>query len=141
MRPDPEQLSKIPLFASLSAEQLQALARMSTVREAEAGAQLVVEGAPGYAFFIVEEGTARVTCGDEEVRRLGPGDFFGEIAVLGAGERTATVAATSHVRVIVMLGRDFRMFEHDRPEASAAVRSAMQERIERTEQLGHGRDG
>jgi CRP/FNR family transcriptional regulator, cyclic AMP receptor protein len=137
MRPEPEQLSRIPLFASLSGEQLAALARLSTVREAEPGVELVVEGAPGYAFFIVEEGSALVTSGGDELRQLGPGDFFGEIAVLETGERTATVTAATHLRVIVMLGRDFRMLERDWPDASELVRSAMAERIERSERLGH----
>ena len=59
---------------------------------------LTGEGAPGYALFVILEGTATVTSSDDPLRALGPGDFFGEIALLAGGRRTATVTATSPVQ-------------------------------------------
>lgn len=121
----------MPLFDSLSPEQREAIASLTEVREAKAGVQLVGEDAPGYALFVLQEGAATVTSGGEDLGRLGPGDFFGEIALLGEGLRTATVTAVSPVRLIVMHGSDFRVFERDWPEASQVLRDAMAARLKR----------
>jgi Cyclic nucleotide-binding domain len=83
MRPTPEQLAEVPLFESLSADQLKAVATLSELRQEDAGAILVDEGAPGYSLFVIQSGSASVTSGDKILTALGPGDFFGEIALLG----------------------------------------------------------
>jgi CRP/FNR family transcriptional regulator, cyclic AMP receptor protein len=131
MRPTPEQLAAVPLFESLSPAELQAVASLSELRSEDEGACLVGEGAPGYSLFVLQEGTAAVTSGGETVARLGARDFFGEIALLGKGPRTATVTATSPVSLIVMLGSDFRVFERDFPEASQTMKRAATERLAR----------
>lgn len=138
MRPDPQRLAALPLFSSLSPEQLQALATFTTIREQPAGTRVVEEGASGYAFFIVEQGTAVVTSGERELEVLGPGDFFGEICVKYEGWRTATVTATSPLTVIVMLGRDCLMFERECSHVADALQKRMAERLERSAQLGQG---
>jgi CRP-like cAMP-binding protein len=132
MRPTPEQLAAVPLFESLSPDELQAVASVTKLRNEDAGARLVGEGAPGYSLFVLQEGTAMVTSGGETVTTLGPGDFFGEIALLGEGLRTATVTASSPVSLIVMFGSDFRVIERDFPGASAVMKQAMADRLERT---------
>jgi CRP-like cAMP-binding protein len=132
VRPEPERLAKLPLFASLSPEQLRTLSRFTTVREEAAGTPLVEEQAPAFAFFVLEEGTAVVATAEQELRTLGPGDFFGEIGLLGDGGRTATVTATTPVTLIVMLGRDLQMFIRDFPEAADLLRGAVAERLERS---------
>jgi CRP-like cAMP-binding protein len=131
MRPDPEQLARMPLFRSLSPEQLEAMATLTELRQEEAGTVLVEAGVLGYSLFVLEEGTASVTGGDEPLGELGPGDFFGEIALLGKRERTATVTATSSVTLVAMLGSDFRVFERDWPDAAAQMKQAMAERLAR----------
>ncbi len=132
MRPEPEQLAAVPLLASLKPEQLQAIATLSELRSEPEGTELAGEGAPGYALFIIIAGTATVTSGDAELAILGPGDFFGEIALLaGERRRTATVMAASPVTLAVMFGSDFHVFERDFPEASAQMKQAMDERLER----------
>jgi len=136
MRPTPEQLADVPLFESLSADQLQAIASLTELRQADAGAILVGEGAPGYSLFVLLDGSASVTSGGETRTTLGAGDFFGEIALLGDGVRTATVTASSPVSLIVMYGSDFRVFERDFPGASAALRQAMADRLERARPAG-----
>jgi CRP-like cAMP-binding protein len=136
MRPTPEQLAEVPLFESLSPDELKAIATLSDLRHEDAGATLVGEGAPGYSLFMLQEGTATVTSGGETVTTLGAGEFFGEIALLGEGVRTATVTASSPVSLIVMFGSDFRVFERDFPEASAAMKQAMADRLERTGPAG-----
>jgi len=122
----------VPLFESLSADELKAVASLSDFRKEDAGAVLVGEGSPGYALFVIQNGSARVTSGRETLTTLGPGDFFGEIALLGDGVRTATVTASSPVSLIVMLGSDFRVFERSFPGASAAMKQAMDDRLERS---------
>jgi CRP-like cAMP-binding protein len=132
VQPEPDQLAKVPLFASLSPEQLTAVATLSELRSEPAGARLVGEGAPGYSLLVLLDGTATVTSGDEELRTLEPGDFFGEIALLtGEGYRTATVTATTPVTLAVMFGSDFRVFERDWPEATELIKRAMEERQRR----------
>jgi CRP-like cAMP-binding protein len=115
----------------LSPEQLEAMATLTELRQEEAGTVLVEAGVLGYSLFVLQEGTASVTGGDEPLGELGPGDFFGEIALLGQRERTATVTATSSVTLVAMLGSDFRVFERDWPDAAAQMKQAMAERLAR----------
>src|SRR5919199_2488157 len=119
MRADPDELVQIPLFESLTREQLEAVASLLEQREEPVGAALVGEGAPGYSLFVLQRGEATVTRDDEPIGKLGPGDFFGEIALLTDHEHTATVTATTPVNLLVMHGSDFRVFERDWPDASA----------------------
>jgi CRP/FNR family cyclic AMP-dependent transcriptional regulator len=130
MRPEPEQFASVPLFASLAPEQREAMASLTELRSEPTGAQLIGEGAPGYSLFILLDGTAKVTSGEAEPRTLGPGDFFGEVALLGSeGRRSATVTATSDVTLAVMFGSDFRVFERDFPEAVGLMKQAMDDRL------------
>lgn len=132
IRPDPDELARMPLFESLSEEQLRAVASLAKVVRVEAGRRLIGAGTPGYSFFVVHEGAVSVTSGDEQLAELGPGDFFGEIALLGEGERTATVTTTSPVRLMVMTQSDFRIFARDWPEAAAVMEQTMAERLDRS---------
>jgi len=132
VRPEPEQLAAVPLLASLKPEQLQAIASLTELRSEPEGTELVGEGAPGYALFVLIDGSATVTSGDDELATLGAGDFFGEIALLAdESSRTATVTAASPVTLAVMFGSDFRVFERDFPDASAQMKQAMDHRLDR----------
>jgi CRP/FNR family cyclic AMP-dependent transcriptional regulator len=132
IRPEPNELARMPLFESLSEEQLDAVATLAKLVRVEAGRRLIGAGTPGYSFFVIQEGTASVTRGDEQLAELGPGDFFGEIALLGEGERTATVTTTSPARLMVMAQSDFRVFARDWPEAAAVMEQTMADRLERS---------
>ena len=130
MRTTPEQLASVPLFASLTPDQLEAVATLSELREEPEGAVLVGEGAPGFSLFILLEGSADVTSDAGERTTLGHGDFFGEIALLGGkGRHTATVTASSPVTLAVMFGSDFRVFERDFPDAARQMKEAMDDRL------------
>jgi voltage-gated potassium channel len=87
--------------------------------------KLTGEGASGYSFFILREGTATVTIDGIEVRTLEPGDFFGELAILGDGRRTATVTTTAPGRVLVLFGTEFRQLQHEYPELAAQIESRL----------------
>jgi CRP-like cAMP-binding protein len=125
----PEDLEGIALFASLDPGQLSELANWFHVQNSSAGMRLVGEGAPGYTFFVLIDGTAQVTSDGGVLATLGPGDFFGEIAILGDGRRTATVTSTSPVRLFVLFGTEFRRLEALQPEISSLLTGAMTSRL------------
>jgi CRP-like cAMP-binding protein len=124
----PADLAPVPLFASLSEEELEAVARWFEPKSASAGVRLAGEGAPGYSFFVLAEGSAAVTASGNDVATLGPGDFFGEIAILGHGRRTATVTTTSAARLFVMFGAEFRRLQEAHPDIAGRLEAAMAER-------------
>lgn len=124
MRPSPEELRSLSLFAELGPAELEQVASWFDVEERDSGATLTQQGASGYAFYVLRDGTATVIQGDEEIRRLGPGDFFGELSIIGDGRRTATVKATSRVTVWNMFGTEFRNLEHHFPELAEKIRTA-----------------
>jgi CRP-like cAMP-binding protein len=97
-----DRLAAIPLFAEVDEAQLDRLAAGTTEFEAPAGQALIERGGPGSGMFVLEEGQAVVEA-PEGVRELGPGDIFGERAVLGEdGERTARVRARTDVRCLAI---------------------------------------
>jgi CRP-like cAMP-binding protein len=121
-------LAALPLFGALDDEQLGRLADWFHEQNAQEGVRLVGEGAPGYTFFILLEGTAEVTSEGRSLATLGPGDFFGEIAILGDGRRTATVTTASPVRLLVIFDTEFRQLEARHPEIATRIAEAMQAR-------------
>jgi CRP-like cAMP-binding protein len=126
---DAGDLARIPLFASLSASELAELASRFSLKTAEAGSHLIGEGAPGYTFFVLADGTAVVTSQGAALAELGPGDFFGEIAILAGGRRTASVTATSHVTLLVMSAGDFRRLQEVHPRIAAQIEETMRARM------------
>ena len=121
-----DDLAAVPLFAGLEPDERATLAEWFEVQNVSAGVKLIGEGAPGYSFFILREGTATVTIDRIEVRTLEPGDFFGELAILGDGRRTATVTTASPVRVLVLFGTEFRLLQQEYPELAAQIESRLQ---------------
>ena len=127
--PTAEDLAAVPLFADLDAYALAELAGRFEVEEYAAGRTIVSEGDAGYAFYVVADGLARVSSAGQVVRDLGPGEYFGEIAILGKGRRTATVAAVSDLVVWALFGTTFRVLQTARPDVADALRKAMAERL------------
>jgi len=123
-----DNLAGVPLFARLTREQLQELAPRFHVQNSSEGVRLVGEGEPGYTFFVLLDGTAEVTSGSERLATLTPGDFFGEIAMLGGGRRSATATSTSPARLLVMFGTEFRQLETAHPEIASLITEAMETR-------------
>ena len=92
-----EVLHSLPLFSTLGKRQVRSLARYATVRDYEEGARIVRAGDAGDSFYVLLEGRARVA---RKSRMLRPGDFFGEMALLDGGPRSATITATTPVRAM-----------------------------------------
>jgi CRP-like cAMP-binding protein len=125
-------LKEVPFFSSLDKKQLDIVAQQTDEVDIREGKDLVRQGELGHEFFIVESGTAEAKIDGQHVRDFGPGDFFGEIALLEEERRTATVRATSPMSVIVMTRQSFRQLDHDMPEVHAAVSEAIAARRERS---------
>ena len=124
-----DDIAAVPLFESLDDDQQRQIAGWFHVEHASEGVVLVGEGAHGYTFFVLTEGTAAVTGEGESLASLGPGDYFGEVAILGPGRRTATVTSTSPVRLLVMFGTEFRQLEAGYPEIASRLTEAMEARL------------
>jgi CRP/FNR family transcriptional regulator, cyclic AMP receptor protein len=97
---DATQLKRIPIFEDVPDEDLTVITTFASSDEAPEGAVIVKEGDYANAFMAIEEGTAKVTREGQQVGELGPGDIFGEIGLLEKEKRTATVEATSRVKLI-----------------------------------------
>ncbi len=105
---DPDQLRKVTLFSGLDEKEAKKLAPLFKEREYSAGDVMAEEGKHGVGFFVIESGTAKVTVHGDERTTLGPGSYFGEVALIDDGARTATVTATSDVKAHVLVAWDFR---------------------------------
>jgi CRP-like cAMP-binding protein len=114
-----DELKRVPLFSSLSQRQLRRLARQFKEREFRPGRPVVQQGQmSGVGFFVIAEGEASVSVDGLEVTRLGPGDHFGELALISRKARTATVTAETPLRCLVIAIWDFRSFAKDSPDVS-----------------------
>ena len=102
-----EHLGKIPLFAGCSKKQLNQLRGQLTETTVSSGRTLVKQGSTGYECFIIVDGHATVAVDDQVISRLGPGDYFGELALLDRKPRSATVTATTDLTVMVLSQREF----------------------------------
>ena len=123
-----ESLADLPLFSSLTGGERELVAAWAELRTASPGDQLCGEGASGYSFFVLCSGAADVTQDGKELRALGPGDFFGELAILGDGRRSATVTAAEPSTMLV--GTEFRRLEAELPEVAARIRQAVEQRAQ-----------
>jgi CRP-like cAMP-binding protein len=131
---DAERLARIPLFRGLSKHEREQVARWADEVDVPAGKHLLDEGRLPHEFFVIEEGTATVTKDGRRLAELGPGDFFGEIAILAEERRTASVVAATAMRLIVMTDRDFLEMAREMPEVAERVRAAVRDRLGRTAQ-------
>ena len=122
-----EDLAGIPLFDALEPEDRATIAPWFELENVSAGVNLTGEGASGYSFFVLREGSATVTIDGDEIRTLGAGDFFGELALLGDGRRTATVTTATPSQVLVLFGTEFRLLQDAHPEIAERIESALRE--------------
>ena len=116
-----ELLRKLPIFSSLSPKDLKQIADAMTERRVDPGRTLAVEGQQGIGFFVIESGTAKVSIRGEEKRTLGPGDSFGEIALIVETPRTATVTAETEVHCWAIAAWAFRPLVKENAEVAWAL--------------------
>ncbi len=118
-------LKDIPFFSSISKKELGIVAQQTDEVDVPAGKVLAREGDLGDEFFVIDSGTAEVTRGGERVAELGPGEFFGEMALLDADRRNATVTAISPMSLIVMTRASFRTLNRSQPAVHETVAKAI----------------
>jgi CRP/FNR family transcriptional regulator, cyclic AMP receptor protein len=103
-----ELVRAVPLFSGLDRRDLRDVASTMKERRFAAGQVLAREGESGVGFFVIEEGEAKVEVGGREVRRIGPGDYFGEIALIADSPRTATITAETPILALGLTSWEFR---------------------------------
>jgi CRP/FNR family cyclic AMP-dependent transcriptional regulator len=124
-----ERLGQVPIFGGCSKKELAAIARAVKTIEHSAGSVVAAEGEPGAGLFVIDRGTADVSIGGRRVNRLKEGDFFGEMALLDGGPRTATVTATSDVRLFALTEWVFRGLLQQHPSIALRTLEAMAGRL------------
>jgi CRP/FNR family transcriptional regulator, cyclic AMP receptor protein len=127
---DQRDVASIPLFAGLSKDDQKVVAQYADEVDVPAGTKLAQEGRFAYEFFAIQDGTAEVSREGVPIAELGPGDFFGEIGLLGGERRVATVTATSPMRLVVLTGAQLRAIESRMAPVGQRIRAAMKERLE-----------
>jgi CRP-like cAMP-binding protein len=124
-----EQLARVPMFSGCSARELSLIARAAKEVSHPAGTVIAREGEPGVGMFLILEGRAAVSIGGRRRRTLGPGDFFGEIALLDGGPRTATVTALTPMRLVGITEWVFRGLIREHPTIALKTLQAMAARL------------
>jgi CRP-like cAMP-binding protein len=122
-------IRSVPLFSGASRSELEEIAKIADEIDLPEGKVLIQEGDQGHEFFVLVEGTAEVARGGKKVAAIGPGDFFGEIALIAKTPRNATVTTTSPVRALVITERSFRALLDHMPEIAVTILVALAERL------------
>jgi CRP/FNR family cyclic AMP-dependent transcriptional regulator len=133
---DEERLAQIPLFSGIKPKDLNRLGKRMTERTFSEGDEITVEGKGGIGFFVIEDGNATVSVGGKIVRTLGPGDHFGEIALIDSGPRSATVVAGTDLRCRGMSAWEFKPFVEDHPEVAWALLETLVGRLRQAQDVG-----
>jgi CRP/FNR family transcriptional regulator, cyclic AMP receptor protein len=122
-------IKRVPLFSSASKHQLEEIAQLADEIDLPEGRTVITEGETGREFFVLVEGTADVVRGGKKVASIGPGDFFGEIALISKTPRNASITTTSAARALVITDRAFRQLLDQQPEIAVGVLHALAERL------------
>jgi CRP-like cAMP-binding protein len=124
-----EMLKNVPLFAGLDSRELEQISASMRERRFATGDTVTQEGAGGAGFFVVESGSAEVTVDGVPRGTIGPGDYFGEIALLTGSDRTATITATSDMLCYGMTPWDFRPLVESNSAIAWKLLTAMAEKL------------
>jgi CRP/FNR family transcriptional regulator, cyclic AMP receptor protein len=125
---DATQLKRIPIFENVPDEDLTVITTFATSDEFPEGAVIVKEGDYANSFMAIEEGTAKVTRNGEHLGELGPGDIFGEIGLIEKEKRTATVEATSRVKLIKIEHWELQRMKKKMPDVYEKIARVAAER-------------
>jgi CRP-like cAMP-binding protein len=133
-----QHLSAVPLFSALAKKDLQKIAKASDEVDLEEGRVVVAEDTTGHEAFVILEGTARVERNGTKVAELGPGDHFGELALLDGGPRTATVIAATPLKVLVLGQREFSGVLDSVPGLAHKLLATLATRIRELDEKAYG---
>lgn len=122
-------LERMPLFAGLDRDQRRRVAGLLTEVDIRPGRVLIREGAPGHEFFVIVRGSATIDVGGSRIAEVGPGDFSGELSLLDGGLRTATVTATTPMRILVASRPEFQAILAAAPDMARAMLAEVGHRV------------
>ena len=131
MAADPkiELLSKVQMFSSLNKRELGLIARAADVVTVKPGTEIVTQGTPGHEFYLVVSGQATVRRNGRKIATLGPGQYFGELALLDRGPRSATVTAETEVELAIISQREFLAVLNQVPAVAYKLLVSMASRL------------
>lgn len=130
-----EQLKNVPLFNGIPSKSIDRISRIARERNFKAGDEIVTEGGQGVGFFMITEGDVTVTRGGVTLTTLGPGDYFGEMALLDEGHRrSATVTANGPVKTLAIPRADFVAELEANAHLAVEMLSTMSQRLRETDQ-------
>jgi CRP-like cAMP-binding protein len=132
-----EALRKVPIFTGLSNDDLELLGRQMKERRFAEGAAVTTEGAGAAGFFVIVEGNANVNVAGEERATLGPGDYFGEIALIDEGTRSATITAATDLKCYGLTAWEFRPFVEEHPQVAWAMLETLARRLREAQAHEH----
>jgi CRP/FNR family transcriptional regulator, cyclic AMP receptor protein len=132
-----ETLRKVPLFSELGDRELERLASHFRERTFPEGSTVTEEGATGTGFFIVADGNATVSVGGEQKATLGTGDYFGEIALVDEGTRSATITAATDLRCFGLTAWEFRPFVEEHPQVAWPLLKMLARRLREAQAQPH----
>jgi CRP-like cAMP-binding protein len=128
-----ELLKRVPLFQGLDEKQLDHLSRNFTDRTFSSGQEITSEGAGGVGFFVIESGEAVVSVGGDERRTLSGGDYFGEVALIDEGSRSATITARTDLKCYGLTPWQFRPLVEENASIAWPLLQAMAKRLREVE--------
>ena len=128
-----ETLGRVPLFSGVKEKDLKKLGKRMQERSFSEGEVVTTQGERGLGFFVIQDGNAAVSRNDEVVRNLGPGDFFGEVALIDEGPRSATVVATSDLSCRGMTACELMPFVEEHPDVAWALLQTLVGRLREAE--------
>ncbi len=132
----PELIGRVSLFSELESRDLQRLSQSFKESSFESGETIAAEGKGGVGFFVIGEGEATVTVHGNAVASLGPGDYFGEVALVDPGARTATVAAKTPLRCYGLTAWEFRPFVESNASVAWKLLVEMAKHLREAQQRG-----
>ncbi|MBL88941.1 MAG: hypothetical protein CL886_10475 [Dehalococcoidia bacterium] len=117
----PNEINQVPLFSGLSKTEMKSLKMLMTEVDINSGKTVVREGDVGREFMIILSGTAAVSKQGNKFASLGPGDFFGEMSLLGKGPRSATITAETDLQLKALNRREFATMLHNNPKIAEKI--------------------
>jgi CRP/FNR family transcriptional regulator, cyclic AMP receptor protein len=129
-------LKNVPLFSRLDERELARLADRFQERSFSPGDTVIEEGSTGTSFFIISEGSAEVSSGGSVRGQLGPGDYFGEMALVDEGVRSASITATSDLRCYFLTPWEFRPFVEEHPQLAWTLLQNLARRLRAAQSTG-----
>jgi CRP/FNR family cyclic AMP-dependent transcriptional regulator len=132
-----EALHNVPIFAGLSDDDLERLARQMKERRFAEGSAVTTEGAGAAGFFVIAEGNATVSVRGEVTAQLGPGDYFGEIALIDEGTRSASITAATDLLCYGLTAWEFRPFVEEHPKVAWTMLQTLARRLREAQAHEH----